>query len=110
MLALLLATLLSSAPASHARAGLAAPSNLSPDATSVTGIPVLSWSKVSGATNYAVEVYRVSDSTKICPSTTTVQRHVVPARHSPGSADVAGARHERRHLQQARLGRGQHRP
>ncbi|MEZ5092296.1 MAG: Ig-like domain-containing protein [Nocardioides sp.] len=80
VLALLLATLLTSTPA-HA-AGLAAPSNLSPDATSVDGTPVLSWSKVSGATNYAVEVYRVSDSTKIW-SATTVQRHVVPARQLP---------------------------
>ncbi len=82
LLVVVLSSLLGFTPQASARAGLAAPTGLSPDAESVTGIPMLSWDKVTSAKTYNIELYRLSDMTRVY-SATTVQTHVVPTRQLP---------------------------
>lgn len=72
----LLGTLLATAPA---QAAVAKPGRLTPsDGESVSGIPVLTWDRVSGATSYDVQVATNPDFGVVKYRTTTTNRRVVP--------------------------------
>lgn len=69
-----------------AAAAPAAPGGLTPNGTSVTGLPVLQWNRVSGATTYEVQVSASDTFGSVLWSTTTYNRRAVPNRQLPGGA------------------------
>src|SRR3954451_18298074 len=81
--ALILALALTFTGGSPADAAPAAPAGLSPNGGSVTGIPVLQWSRVSGATSYDVEVSSSSTFTTTAWRTSTTNRRATPTIQLP---------------------------
>ncbi|WP_205474714.1 Ig-like domain repeat protein [Nocardioides sp. SYSU D00038] len=61
----------------------AVPTDLSPSATTVTGIPTLSWTRVPGAAKYDVQVSLSSSFATTLVSTSTVNQHLVPTVQLP---------------------------
>ena len=68
--------------AAPAHAAPQAPTGLAPDGVTVSGIPVLSWSRVDGATEYDVEVSPVAVSTIRLAPTNRTGRVQPPVRFS----------------------------
>lgn len=97
LLAALLAALLS--PAASAAAAVRAPTGLSPDGTSTSANPVLSWNPTPGATSYRVEVSQSASFDSLAWSTATVNRQATPTTRLPSgqlhwrvrAADATGA-------------------
>lgn len=73
-----MATGLSLAPLAPATSAPGAPGGLTPNQTSLAGLPVLSWNRVSGATSYEVQVSRSSGFDNLLWSTTTSNRRATP--------------------------------
>lgn len=71
---------------SAASAAPAAPGGLTPDGTSVNGVPVLQWNRVSGAATYEVQVSSSDTFTALLWSTTTANRRATPNRQLPGGS------------------------
>lgn len=69
---------LSGSPAGAA--ALAAPTGLSPDAVTVTGIPVLAWDRVTNAQSYTVEVSTSGSFDTVLWTQSTTNRKAVPNR------------------------------
>ncbi|MCB0906537.1 MAG: hypothetical protein KDB63_05405, partial [Nocardioidaceae bacterium] len=84
-LAALLMVGLPQAPAT-ARAALAAPQDLTPDSVAVDDIPVLSWSRVSGATSYTVEVSTSASFSTTLWTASTANHQAVPTKQLPASS------------------------
>jgi hypothetical protein len=80
---LVLTLLISLAGTPPASAAPAAPSGLSPSGTSVSANPVLSWSRVRGATAYDVEVSATSDFASTLYTVTTTNRRATPTGQLP---------------------------
>ncbi|MFN8191483.1 MAG: Ig-like domain-containing protein [Nocardioidaceae bacterium] len=72
-------------PPATARAALAAPQDLTPDSVAVDDIPVLSWSRVTGATSYTVELSTSSGFDTILWSTSTTNHQAVPTKQLPAT-------------------------
>jgi hypothetical protein len=85
--ALLLATLPFVSTAS-AQAVLVAPGNLSPDSETVSGMPVLSWSRVTGAAEYDVQISTSPDFSPALYDQTTENRQATPTSNLPGGTDL----------------------
>lgn len=79
-----LAAMLSTVPS--ASAAPATPGGLAPSGTSVTGIPILQWNRVSGATSYEVQVSGSDTYSPVLWSTTTANRRATPNRQLPGGS------------------------
>ena len=82
--AVLIASGLSLAPLSPAVSAPGAPGGLSPSATPVTGIPVLQWNRVAGATAYEVQVSTSPGYGTLLWSTVTANRRATPNVQLPG--------------------------
>ena len=67
-----------------AQAAVPAPTGLSPNAESVTGIPVLQWDRVTGAKSYTVEVSTSASFDSKLWTTSTTNRKATPTRQLPG--------------------------
>ena len=81
VVAVVMATLSSVQPASAAPA---APSGLTPNSVSVSGLPVLQWNRVSGATAYEAQVATSDTFNTLIWSTSTYNRRVTPNLQLPG--------------------------
>ena len=81
VVAVVMATLSSVQPASAAPA---APSGLTPNSVSVSGLPVLQWNRVSGATAYEAQVATSDTFNTLIWSTSTYNRRVTPNLQMPG--------------------------
>lgn len=80
--AVMVAAVLIAAPAGAAPA---APGGLSPSGSSVSSNPVLSWSRVGGATSYDVEVSATSDFAGLLYQANTTNRRATPTAQLPMS-------------------------
>jgi hypothetical protein len=79
-----LAAMLSTVPS--ASAAPAAPSGLTPSGSTVNGLPVLQWNRVSGATAYDVQVATSDTFNNLVWSTATYNRRATPNVQVPGGA------------------------
>jgi hypothetical protein len=73
---------------SPAIAAPAAPSNLSPDSESVSGMPVLSWSRVTGAVEYDVQISASPDFSPTLYDQSTENSQATPTSNLPGGVDL----------------------
>ncbi|ROR90441.1 Ig-like domain repeat protein [Nocardioides aurantiacus] len=71
-----------------ASAAVAAPYGLSPAGTTVQQIPVLSWTRVEGASSYDVQVSTSSDLSSPLVNTSTTNAAYVPTTQLPGDTDI----------------------
>ena len=69
-----------------ASAAPAAPGGLTPNSVSVSGLPVLQWNRVSGATAYDVQVATNDSFNSLVWSTATYNRRAVPNIQMPGGS------------------------
>jgi hypothetical protein len=71
-----------------ALAVLAAPSNLSPDSEPVGGMPVLSWTRVTSAATYDVQISTQADFNPTVYSASTQNSHATPTSNLPTGSDL----------------------
>ncbi len=84
VLGLLLGLIGTAAPATAV--SLSAPANLAPVSGSYANNPTLSWDRVTGASNYAVQVSNTTDFSTVLWSSTTINAAAVPTLALPAGA------------------------
>jgi Bacterial Ig-like domain len=73
---------------SPALAAPAAPNHLTPDSTTVDGLPILGWSRVKGAAEYDVQISTSPDFSPALYDETTENSQATPTVNLPGGIDL----------------------